>query len=158
MRPYQRALAQRRDELAAAGATAEIERLAVVAIVQMGLDPLSVVSDLVMDVSSRRIDLGGPYLLISWQMKTIRGAILMPDGMDWKPGDLNALRNARHDPNPSYGAVGHILSSPQLAGTSFRCEKRQNIWVETVDPGCDFFAVDDGAARWVASPGQHDHG
>lgn len=157
VRPYHKYLADRMDELAAAGATGAIDRLALAGIAQLGLDPLHIIADLAKDVSRRQFDLGGSTLLLHWHCKTIKGTLLMPAGT-WQLGNLQEVGNAaNHHLSTGIVAIGKILSSELLsAGTRLKFEKlkfemRNSDWVEAIEPECDLFAFDDGMAKWVLS-------
>lgn len=157
VRAYHKYLAERRDELAAAGAAGAIDRLALAGIAQLGLDSLHIIADLAKDASRRQFDLGGSTLLLHWHCKTIKGTLLMPAGT-WQLGNLREVGSAaNHHLSTGIVAVGEILSSELLsAGTRLKFETlnlkvRNSDWVEAIQPECDLFAFDDGTAKWVSS-------
>lgn len=86
MRPYLRALAERREELASLGAKGAIDRVAVAAIRHAGLDPLEVIVDMARDNVSRRIAVGGTDVLLYWRFKTIRDEIDVAPGVRGNSG------------------------------------------------------------------------
>lgn len=154
MRPYLRALAERRNELAASGATGAIDRVAVAAIRQAGLDPLEVISDMARDIVSRRIAVGGTDVLLYWRFKTIRGEIDVAPGVRWEFGKVrfvidqkDALRRLRDN------ALEAMVSSPLLPGHAVvRCRHYgHQATILEVDPECDLFHVDHGLAAWVTA-------
>jgi hypothetical protein len=154
VRPYQKALAERRDELAAVGATAAFDRAALAFVGKAGMDPRKIVLALARQPYGLTIQLnGGGELRLLWRMLTIRGKFEVEPGVEWDFGEVRFSREAEHvgTGRAHAGMLGEFLAFDVLPeGAKVTCVggNAAAVILSTV-PQVDLFRLTGDEVDWL---------
>lgn len=155
-RPYQLALAQRRQELVEMGALGAVDCLAIRAIADAGMDPLKVVSKLFDGGWDYRGDFGSNHLWLTWGMGTLRCAMDLAPGIRWDFGEVvfQPERNPFNKPcSVTRGErLADLVSSPLLTGeelVTYHGRYGDGKLDVKVKPDLRHFGLVDGTIAWI---------
>lgn len=152
VRPYQRALARQRDELAAVGATGAIDALAAAVFLEAGEDILWAAEMTKQDAQSSKFEIGNHEVLLRWNMGTLQGRLELAPGVRWDFGEIHfdegwdtfkhssphkILSDCFHSP---LLPPDEVIRQVNLSAT--KCSIR-------ITPAVKLFRIENGAAVWL---------
>ena len=152
VRPYQVALAKRRDSLAKTGARGAIDALATAVFHEAGRDILAAAKATTRDPRSRSFDINGTEVILRWQMATLQGRFALAPGVYWH------FPNIRFDgsDNPARCAVAgrrltEYFESPLLPPDALvrRVSLDPKATTLLIDPVVRLFGLTDGEPVWI---------
>lgn len=149
VRPYQRALARRRDELAAVGARGAVDAVAAAVFLEADCDMLWAAEITKLDPQSSRFKVGDGEVLLRWQMGTLQGRVDLAPGVRWDFGkiyfdDYEIVDRARYGRRLSEYFECALLPPDALVGT---CDMIAG--TIRIEPEVKLFRCENGVASWL---------